>query len=248
VEFITTTISQLGGTPVKACQYNFALPDVTTFVQVASVLEGVGVSAYLGAAGFIQSKQVLSAAASITVTEGLHQAVHRASILEVVSANIAGTPLSPEAVLTIATQFIASCPSDNAQLPFTALPAMSIAGGSSNANATATPSSVQIPAVASLTTSVAAGSALQLAVGSGTTMPATVFLTFISGLDVVSVAAQVSGSSIVAAIPTQVSGQTFVVITSAEASNNVLDETVLVTGPVIVEITPSAPQIDFGEI
>lgn len=209
---------------------------MTTFVQIASVLEGVGVSAYLGAAGLIQSKQVLNAAAAVTVSEALHQAVHRASILEVVSANIAGTPLSPEAILTIVTPFIVSCPSGNAALAFTALPALSVTGDT------------QIPAILSLTTSVSSGSALQLSVAQGTKMPATAFLTFISGLDVVSVAAQVSGSNLVAAIPSEVSGQSFVVITSSEAANNVLDETVLTTGPVIVEITPSAPAIDFGEI
>ncbi|KKA22366.1 hypothetical protein T310_3572 [Rasamsonia emersonii CBS 393.64] len=160
VVFLQQAISQAGATPVAACQYTFPFTDVASFVGLATVLEGVGVSAYLGAASIISSKEILNAAAAITVAEGLHQAVQRASILDVVSANIAGTPLSPNAVFTIASAFIQSCPSTNAELPFSAFPELTVVG--SAAAATAASTSVSVNSVATLAISSSSTSSISL--------------------------------------------------------------------------------------
>jgi len=49
VRILTSVISQLGGTPVTACTYNFSsVTDVQSFVAVARVLENTGTMAYDG--------------------------------------------------------------------------------------------------------------------------------------------------------------------------------------------------------
>lgn len=217
---------------MAACQYKFPVTDVASFVRLATVLEGVGVSAYLGAATAISSKSILNVAAAITVAEGLHQAIQRASILEVVSANIAGTPLSPNAIFTIASQFIIACPSTNAPLPFKAFPELAVSNPSGSSNVFAA-------------NSVAT---MSLVGGNATAIPANAFVTFISGLNMVSVPAQAAGGLISAAIPPQASGQTFALLTSVamDSTGGILDDSKVIAGPVIMEIAPAPPTINFS--
>jgi hypothetical protein len=55
------------------------------------VLEGVGTSAYLGAASLVSDKTLLTTAASIMVTEALHTSQQRSALYEVPAANALGT-------------------------------------------------------------------------------------------------------------------------------------------------------------
>jgi hypothetical protein len=55
VNTISSAIIALGGSPVQACEYNFAqvMQNVSTFVAGAQIFENVGVTAYNGAVSTI---------------------------------------------------------------------------------------------------------------------------------------------------------------------------------------------------
>jgi Ferritin-like domain len=74
VQALSTTIKQLGGTPVAKPQFVFPVTNQRSFLALASVLENTGVGAYNGAAPSISSKQVLAAAGGIVQVEGRHAA------------------------------------------------------------------------------------------------------------------------------------------------------------------------------
>ncbi|KAH7024455.1 ferritin-like domain-containing protein [Microdochium trichocladiopsis] len=126
VSFLTTALQAAGATPVKACTYNFAYTDVKTFLATASVLEGVGVSAYLGAAADIMSKDYLTAAGSILTVEARHSSYIRAKINEVPFPQPFDAPLTLDEVYSLASQFIVSCPPENPKLPVKAFPKLTL--------------------------------------------------------------------------------------------------------------------------
>ncbi|KAF8881766.1 ferritin-like domain-containing protein [Infundibulicybe gibba] len=96
-----------------------------TFVALSQVLEGVGVSAYIGAARFISNKDFLVAGASILATEARH-----ASWIASTVNHFAGwsgdfdVPLGLNEVFSLASPFIKSCPTTNPQLPVKAFPTL----------------------------------------------------------------------------------------------------------------------------
>lgn len=77
VQFLTDTIDSLGGTPVEAPEVDFgdAFQSRENYLKLSHTFENVGVGAYLGAAGFIQDKALLQAAAGIFGVEARHAAV-----------------------------------------------------------------------------------------------------------------------------------------------------------------------------
>jgi len=126
VEFLTTALSAAGATPVKACNYTFGYGDsVTGFLGLSQVLEGVGVSAYLGAAQYIQNPAYLTAAGSILTAEARHNAFIR--YINGYSPFVTeDTPLDPTAVTSLAAPFIASCPSSSDAPPFKPFPSANL--------------------------------------------------------------------------------------------------------------------------
>ncbi|SMY21853.1 unnamed protein product [Zymoseptoria tritici ST99CH_1A5] len=131
VEFLTTALTAAGVTPVVANEYNFGLTDVPSFLTLVNILEGVGVSAYLGAAQFIASGDYLTAAGSILTVEARHSAYLRDSKRPQQLSPFPSpfdTPLSINAVYTLASPFITKNNNPNADLPVMAYTGLSYAG------------------------------------------------------------------------------------------------------------------------
>ncbi|KAI6784650.1 uncharacterized protein J7T54_006696 [Emericellopsis cladophorae] len=126
VNFLTTALTAAGATPVKECTYDFGYNDVKSFLATASILEGVGVSAYLGAAADIMAKSTLTAAGSILTVEARHSAYIRDAIDQAPFAQPFDTPLTYNQVFSLASPFITECPSDNPALPVKAFPALAV--------------------------------------------------------------------------------------------------------------------------
>jgi len=117
VSFLTAALTKAGAQPVAECVYDFGVTDPKTFVMTSSILEGVGISAYLGAAADIMSAAYLTAAGSILTVESRHSSYIRASLGESPFPAPFDAPLSLNEVYTLAAPFIVSCPSSNVKLP-----------------------------------------------------------------------------------------------------------------------------------
>ncbi len=110
VETLTGVITDLGGTPVEEATYNFAdaYASIDAFLATAAAVENLGVSAYDGAAKYIENADLLTAAGSIVAVEARH-----ASYLNLLTGALPfpaafESPLEPSAVLEAAGPFIAS--------------------------------------------------------------------------------------------------------------------------------------------
>lgn len=124
VTFLTSALQAAGQPAVAECTYNFGALTPKTFVATASVLEGVGVSAYLGAAQYISSKAYLTAAGSILTVESRHSSYLRSRLNESPFPAPFDTPLDFNEVYTLAAAFIVSCPASNPPLPVKAFPSI----------------------------------------------------------------------------------------------------------------------------
>lgn len=117
--------------------------DAASFLAVSQILEGVGVSAYLGAAQYIQNKQYLTVAGSILTAEARHSSVIR-YINGATPFVEYDTPLNPVAVTSLAAPFFASCPNGSAP-PFKPYPAANLTSTNANIGSNIT---VSLPASA----------------------------------------------------------------------------------------------------
>ena len=128
VSLLQSAIAQAGVSPVQPCQYAFGFTDAAGMVATASVLESVGVSAYLGAAPLVSDGGILGTAGSILTIEARHQSFIRVATAAKASPGSFDTALSPKQVFSLAAPFITSCP-EGSNLIFTAFPTLTMAGG-----------------------------------------------------------------------------------------------------------------------
>lgn len=110
VEAVTAAVKQLGGMPVAKGTYDFSpagpLNTREDVLKILATVEGVGVSAYQGAAGFIQNPDILAAAAAIMQVEGRHTSVIRGLVGQVPVPDAFTMALTPAEVLKIVSPFI----------------------------------------------------------------------------------------------------------------------------------------------
>lgn len=124
VKFLTTA---LGKDAVAACTYDFGITGVDSFIATSQLLEGVGVSAYLGAAQNITNPAYLTAAGSILTVEARHSAwIQSVPGKKDPFPTAYDTPLDFDQVYSLAAPLIKTCPSSNAALPVKAFPAATI--------------------------------------------------------------------------------------------------------------------------
>jgi hypothetical protein len=121
-------------------------------------------------------------------------------------ANVFGTPMGLNAVYTIASAFITSCPRTNVALPVKAYPSLTLISGGPTAP----------------------GAVIDL---EPKTMPSGIFYaTFVSGLDILPVQIMgIQNGMVMATVPAGISAQSYVFITS-DNSGNLTDSSIL-AGP-----------------
>lgn len=109
VQALTQTITQLGGTPITSPQFQFpaeAFISPVFWNSFAQTLEETGVSAYLGQAPRLKSKELLKAAASIYGVEARHAAIIRFTGAANPSGKIQEHPLSMDEVKQLVAPYI----------------------------------------------------------------------------------------------------------------------------------------------
>jgi hypothetical protein len=191
-------------------------------VATASILEGVGVTAYLGAAASIANKAYLTAAGSILTLESRHSSYIRASLKESPFPQPFDTPLDFNEVYTLAAPFIVSCPSSSPSLPFKSFPSLML--DSKSPAPVMNGSTITLDTTEDLLTQYS-NKALYCA--------------WISVTGPTFVPAQISSSceSVTCKVPDGFHGQSYVVLTGG--MDMVTDDTVI-AGPAIVEISSTS--------
>jgi hypothetical protein len=185
------------------------ITSVAQFVATASILEGVGTSAYLGAAAQVANKATLTAAGSILVV--------RASLAQSPFPQPYDNPLTPDEVHTMAHGFIVSCPSDNPTFPIKAFPGLTV-------TTTGTITS-------GMTIGVQTAGYPLASADSGAHLYAA-FVT-VTGPDWALLEPAGDGKNFQVTVPPDVNGQSYLLFTNC---NETVSDNTVVAGPTIVEV------------
>jgi hypothetical protein len=184
---------------------------------VASILEGVGVSAYLGAAKDITSPDYLTAAGSILTVEARHSSYLRSKLGQPPYPAAYDTPLDYNDVYSLAAPFFVTCPNSNPQLPVKAFPRLSGPSTTSPGSTVtlSTPGSLLLPV-------------------NGTSGDIPLFAAWMQPTGPVFAPVSRTDAGFVSTVPISLlAGQSYVVLTNC--GERVSDDTTL-AGPAIVEV------------
>lgn len=112
---IESVIGDLGGEPVDEPEFDFgtAVEDPAEFIATGAQLEDTGVSAYAGAAPFIEDEELVPPALSIHSVEARHASFLRVLNEEIGFPEAFDQPRSKSEVLDIASGFIVDEESDS---------------------------------------------------------------------------------------------------------------------------------------
>ncbi|KAI0922728.1 hypothetical protein AcV5_009625 [Taiwanofungus camphoratus] len=126
VAFLT---GQLGAQAVQPCNYSYPYTDVHSWAALSQTLEGVGAAAYMGAARYVDSKDVLESALSISHVEARQAGWVDSAVLKHQPWDGPYEPaLAFSGAWSLAVGFIVpgSCPSSNPALPVQTFPALTV--------------------------------------------------------------------------------------------------------------------------
>ncbi|KAL8782174.1 MAG: hypothetical protein Q9213_005610 [Squamulea squamosa] len=233
VSFISDALKAAGVTPTVELKYTFGTTNPLQFVTLSSVLEGVGVSAYTGAAKDIVNKDYLTAAGSILAVEARHTSYIRASLGESPFPNPFDTPLGYNKVFSLAAPFITGG-SSPVTLPFQAFPTLTLQCSQYYYEADRS--------------SVTFSGAFKAAQKFGVTKDTPIYAVFFSGLKKLPVQVRITagnaGDYKIDKIPAGAVGQVYVVLSKSDTDFS--DEKVI-AGPAILEVynkgrVPSTPK------
>lgn len=212
--FLQGAIAQAGAAPVEPCEYEFPFTDATSMIQLAAVLENVGVGAYLGAAQLVADPTILTAAGSILTVEARHQTLSRTLQAQLPVPQPFDAPLTPRMAASLAIPFITSCPdgSNLAIEPFATLTQIQPEAGA----AVAVESTMMFE-------SEALGDATHCAFLSG-------------GLPGGAVFAEMDGSG-GCAVPQNIAGISYVALVNDAPLSGMVAEESIMAGPVAIVVT-----------
>lgn len=200
---------------VGPCVYNFPpMEKVSDFLNVAAVLEGVGVSAYAGAAPDIKDKAYVAVGLSIHSVEARHAAYVRGG--KPMPQRPFPAPydiaLGYRQVFSLAAGFIKSCPVDLGIKPF---PALMATGGTK------------------------AGEWIYLSTEAKPANNAPLYAGFtVPGVGPMFTPVQMKDGKHAAQIPKGVAGQTYVVLQSGTTAPKAFNDDAVVAGPAFFESEP----------
>lgn len=222
VKFLSGALTAGGYTPTVELKYNFGFTTPEAFVTLSSVLEGVGVSAYLGAAASIVNKDYLTAAGAILTIEARHTAYVRSELGESPFPFPFDTPLDFNQVYSLASAYIVGG-SSPVKLPFKAFPSLTVAASKYLYEASVS------------TITFTGGFANAKAFDHSITDHSDIYAVFFSGLQKIPVKVSIKGNDYTVVLPAGIAGQVYVVL--SRSCTKFVDES-YIAGPAIIEVYP----------